>query len=153
MQYSLGTPSATAPPNAESSKPDGPVGLQQSISKLQNAFADSKVLTKAASPLKRPAAAESSMQAMAASPLRRPAAVESSKPTSKKATVKKNAMKRPAASSGASSSFEPGPVPSGYGKKMPSKEKRMELYPKGCSRCRFVPGNTPSCWVKKGWKR
>lgn len=44
-------------------------------------------------------------------------------------------------------------IPKGHGKPIPSVAKRIKAMPSGCSRCRGVPGCTPSCWVYAGWSR
>lgn len=96
--------------------------------------------------MKRPAAslppADVPSQKSKQPPMKRPAA------SSDAAGKPKKMMKKPA-SFDAGSTSQPGPVPVGNGKKMPSKARRVELCPGGCSTCRFVPGHAPSCWVKK----
>lgn len=56
-----------------------------------------------------------------------------------------NVMKRPSGKSGNRSSKGKGPIP--------SKETRIRLMPDGCSKCRWVKGCTPSCWVNRGFHR
>ena len=150
-QLGLDPSQELSPPETERPQAHAPMGLRQSLSKLQSALDDAKEQKKEAESLKRPAAVESTKSLHKQASQSR-AAAQSSQQTAKTAKVTKATMKRPAASSSASSGKEPSPVPKGHGKKLPSKVKRQTMSPNGCSSCRFVPGHTPSCWIKKGWK-
>lgn len=138
---------SSAPEPKIESKPDAAVTLKESLVRLHEVSSETKLGAKAAA-MKRPAAslppADVPSQKSKQPPMKRPAA------SSDAAGKPKKMMKKPA-SFDAGSTSQPGPVPVGNGKKMPSKARRVELCPGGCSTCRFVPGHAPSCWVKKGW--
>ena len=72
------------------------------------------------------------------------------KPASQKTKVKRTAMKRKTTSKKATqtktSSTKPGTKKRPNLSSLPSNAKRLQMRPSGCSRCRFKPGCTPSCF-------
>ena len=113
------------------------VSLADSLQRLQSASGAKK----------RPASQSTEQQRATVDP--KPKAKSFvSKMTKKKQTP---VMKRPASSSKCHRPAEMIYPPQGNGKKMPAMQKRIEMCPKGCSRCRGTAGHAASCWLKKGW--
>lgn len=106
------------------------LSVEESNAKLQAALERRKAGSSKPAAMKKPVAKASTNQKVAKKPGAK---------TSEKKAVKNKKEK------------ETERIPQGHGKPMPAKPTRLKYMPHGCSKCRKVPGCTPSCWRKKGW--